>query len=282
MNIIKRSAFIVILTTGLTVIAQLQSGLAAEIFSFIVVGCPHLDQNREGEPTGIEKFEILLKQVDSLQEKPDLMLIAGDIHINGFKKVFPKIKQQVLVTFGNHESMNAREEFKKIFPEIFNGKDYYSFKHKNCLFIQICDSVYRDHLGHLSSQFITPGQKEWLEKQLSENFNKVDHIFIFGHIPPSPSEKVVEIEEWLGHPMFLSVNDRRYLSDLVMKYRPTALFFGHLHKRLEFKIGDSDVVVVGSGNWHFGKNRPIGFMKVKVFTDKIEKEFIPLEIEKIR
>ncbi|MBU0478660.1 metallophosphoesterase [bacterium] len=243
------------------------------LFSFVVVGCPHLTENRKGELTGVEKFEILLEQINSFQEKPDFMLIAGDIHIRGFKEVYPKIKMPVYVSFGNHESLDARKEFRKMFPDLFRKADYYSFKHKNCLFIQICDAIPIDHFGHLSSEFIFPAwggsQCEWLEKQLVNNCNKVIHTFIFGHIPPHPQGK--------DQNEYLAVNDQLYLEKLIRRYKPTALFFAHLHRRLEFKIGDSEVVVVGSSNWHHDKNLPIGFMKVKVFADRIEKEFIPLE-----
>ena len=256
-----------------TLHAQEANGEA--LFSFVVVGCPHISENKKGQPTGIEKFEILLKRIDSLQEKPDFMLIAGDIHIRGFKKVYPKIKMPVYVSFGNHESMGARKEFRKIFPELFKKADFYSFKHKNCLFIQICDAIPGDHVGSLSSEFIFPEwgevrQCEWLEKQLADNYNSVAHTFIFGHIPPHPQGK--------DRNMYLSPNDQKFLKGLIQKYKPTALFFAHLHSRLEFKIGDSEVVVVGSSNWHFDKNSPTGFMKVKVFADRIEKEFIPLGI----
>ena len=229
----------------------------------------------------MEKFKILLKQVQSLPRKPEFMLIVGDIHVKPFKAIMSEVDFEIPmhVIAGNNDIATDRKVLREMFPDDFKGRDFYSFKHKSCLFIGICDAIPKDQVGHLSSQHIAgsvsaagDGQCKWLKNQLAENENKAEHIFIFGHIAPHP--------DGIERNMFLAANDQTFLRKLILKYEPTALFFGHYHRRMRFKIGDSPVFIVRSSNWNFF-DEPYGFLEVTVSKDTIRTEFILLD-EKIK
>ena len=156
-------------------------------------------------------------------------------------------------------------DIREMFPDDFQGRDFYSFEHKGCKFISLCTASCGDHVGHLSSEDITPetGQCAWFEEQLAET---ATHTFVFGHIPPHP--------EGLDLNMFLGQNDSRFVVELVRKFRPAALFFGHQHRRRRFTIGQSPVFVVRSCNWNSGSREPTGFLTVRVQEGGISTEFV--------
>ena len=104
-----------------------------------------------------------------------------------------------------------------------NGEpaDYYAFLHKGVRFIGLCDAGTHDHIGQFCSENIIPrGQCEWLKEQLQKPEKRK---ILFAHIPPHPKNKDVN--------GYLSRNDSIYLNDLVSKYRPEAMFFGHQHRK---------------------------------------------------
>lgn len=244
------------------------------VFTFAVSSDPHTSENRAGEPAGKEKFKRLLRQVENRSPRPDFMLIAGDIHVGPFKKVLAEAKPVIPlhVVPGNHEQRQDRDALQALFPKDFKGNDFYSFTHKGSLFIGLCDVANGDHIGHLNSEFIKgPEQGEWLKSQLAGHQKTADRVFIFGHIPPHPEGKI-------DGGMFLAVNDQKFLRELVREYKPAGMFFGHLHHAMEFKIGSTPVFVVRSSNWNFN-HEPLGFIEVKVYTDRITTEFVPLKLK---
>jgi Icc-related predicted phosphoesterase len=241
------------------------------VFNFVVVSDLHTS-----EKNGPEYLKAFIKQVNTLPDKPDFVLVTGDIHVEPFKKVLEETKPAIPfhLALGNHETRPSRDALAKLFPADFKENDFYSFAHKNSFFIALCDAAANgDHVGHFDSEAIKgSSQGQWLEDQLSQHQKNTDHIFIFAHIPPHP-QGIVE-----GN-MFLSTNDQKQLKELILKYKPSALFFGHLHKKMEFKIGKSSVYVLPSLNWNFDTQQPRAFMIVKVFKDRIAAEFIPLKLD---
>lgn len=238
------------------------------LYSFAVVSDLHMSEH-----DGPGYFKAFVQQLDTLPDKPEFVLVTGDIHVNHFQKVFEEIKPAMPfhVVAGNHENREARNMLAKMFPNDFQHGDFYSFAHKNSLFIGLCDaSTCGDHVGHFESEHIKgANQGQWLEDQLAQNGGKADHVFIFAHIPPNPAGN-------LGGGMFLASNDQRQLRELVLKYKPTALFFGHLHGKQEFAIGDLPVYVLPSLNWNGGQ-QPRGFLIVKVLKSAIATEFVTLD-----
>ena len=237
------------------------------LFSFVVVSDLHLNEKK-----GIDNFIRFLKQVNEIPEKPDFILVTGDIHVGPFEKILSENKFNIPfhVTPGNHEDRQDRDKLAEMFPNDLKEKDFYSFSHKNSFFISLCTAAVKDHVGHFDSEDIKgQNQTEWFESELACNYNIADHIFIFSHIPPSP--------EGVAGNMFLSTNDQKFLRDMVFKYNPSAMFFGHLHQKMNFKIGNTPVYVLPSLNWN-AKNEINGFYIVEV-KSSIEIIFSPLNDE---
>jgi predicted phosphodiesterase len=265
-------ALFFLLSVSLQALAQSpasQPSSSKPLFTFAVVSDIHTSQN-----DGPGYFKAFVKQIDALPDKPEFVLVTGDIHVAPFKKVFEEIKPDVPfhVVSGNHENKEARDMLAKMFPADLKDKDFYSFPYKNSFFIGLCTAAATgDHVGHFESEFIRgEHQGQWLEEQLDKNYKTADHIFIFAHIPPNPAGNI-------GGGSYLTTNDQKQLRELTQKYKPSALFFGHLHVKAEFKIADSPVYVLPSLNWNFGDQQPRQFLIVNVFKNKIAARFIDLQ-----
>jgi predicted phosphodiesterase len=266
------ASFLLLLAISLQAAAQepaKQPPAQSPLFTFAVVSDLHMSEH-----DGPGYFKAFVRQIDALPEKPDFVLVTGDIHVDAFAKAFGEIQPAIPfhVIAGNHENRDARDKLAKMFPNDFNDKDFYSFTHKNSCFIGLCDATTTgDHVGHFESEFIKGEQQgRWLEEQLRQNSGKVDHVFIFGHIPPSPNGNAGR--------SYLSTNDQKQLRELVLQYKPAALFFGHMHEKMSFKIGQSPVYVLPSLNWNSNpQSQPRSFMAVRVFKDAVATELIPLK-----
>jgi Icc-related predicted phosphoesterase len=198
-------------------------------------------------------------------EKPDFILLLGDIHPEALKPHLAELKIPIHATPGNHESdPETRALLYEMFPDDFKlqGKssDYYSFVHKDVRFISVCDAGKGgEHIGQFCSENIRPtGQCEWLENELT---CKEPRKVVFAHIPTE--------RNGADKNMFLSRNDSRWFNALISAAQPTALFFGHLHKRTEeYQIGTTRVFQVRSCCWNFEK-APIGFLHVRMLPEGI-------------
>jgi len=214
--------------------------------------------------------------VQKLAPEPDFMLILGDVHGDALKEVLTEtdFRLPIHVVFGNADDKASRKTLRAMFPQDFAENDFYSFQHKGCKFIGICDAIPGDHVGHLSSEFYRGlNQCSWLEQQLADGRASCDHTFAYAHIPPHPEDKEANY--------YLAVNDQRFLKQLVLKHEPTALFFGHLHRMEKFTIGKTDVISVHGSNWTNTlvppPYDPIGFHVARVYEDGVELDFIPIE-----
>jgi len=79
---------------------------------------------------------------------------------------------------------------------------------------------------------------------------------------------------------YLAVNDQRFIRQLVLKYEPTALLFGHLYRLETFSVGNTRVISVHGSNWTNTLVPPphdlIGFNIVRVYRKRFAVEFIPM------
>jgi hypothetical protein len=229
-------------------------GNAGAAYSFVVVADPHLAENREGEATGADKFRRVLEAVSALDPAPDFVLVAGDLHVDVLAELLPEIPVPAHVVAGNHENAKHRERLRGLFPDDFQGRDFYSFAHKGDLFIGMCNAAATDHVGHFETESNTPpvGQVEWVESELARR-DQFARVFLFGHVPPEAACR--------PDPMCLAQNDARWLRDQVARTRPTALFFGHRHHMVTFAFEGVPVHGLRSCNWNF-HNEPTGFTRV--------------------
>lgn len=238
----------------------------AESFCFCVAADPHcLDGPTKGIEdlgTGADRFMRCVAAIEQLpaEDRPDFLLVAGDLHVRAFLPLIKDVPIPVHVTAGNHESSpDDRKALREAFPGDFalDGKpsDYYSFVHKNARFISVCDAgLGGEHIGVFCSENIRPrGQCEWIEEQLSM---PEPVRILFTHIP---TERNGEDQE-----MHVNRNDSRWFNALVQRTKPTALFFGHLHSPTEeYRIEETRVWQVRSCCWNIGA-APIGFLHVRV------------------
>lgn len=240
--------------------------LAENEFRFIIVSDLHVS-----EKDGGEKFRTFLQKVDELQLTPDFIIVTGDIHAKPFRKILEEYpsKYRFFVAFGNHERREDRESLRELLSLPTKDRDFYSFTHKSVRFLFLCDaSDFGDHIGHFESEGIRGKEQQvWLEKELDVDQSMILSCFIFAHIPPSQDGK--------GDSMYISTNDQKELRELFRRYKPSAMFCGHLHRRVEFSVEGVPVYVVPSLNWNFD-NEPPGFYLVYVNGDKWKTEFIQL------
>lgn len=271
-DFLRNAAVGVTLVTGVSRAALGQGGTASEDFCFCVAADPHCADapkpDFEKYGTGLDCFMTAVREMEAMEgpDRPDFMLLLGDIHPQALEGRVKDIRIPVHATPGNHEAtQETRELLRSFFPGDFrvNGiaSDYYSFVHKGARFISVCDTgAGGDHVGHLCSEIIRPeGQCEWLEQELAApEAVKV----VFAHIP---------IERDGGdRNMYLGRNDSRWLRGLVEKTGPAAMFFGHLHHPTEeYAMGDTRVFQVRSCSWNFNKV-PIGFLHVRVKGGQLE------------
>jgi len=268
-----------VLTCLLSAQAQAQGTAQANLqlvpFTFAVIADPHCAEKVRWDVhsydkscgTHMDRLFRCLAEMEKLTgiDKPDFVLVVGDIHPHELVKHMDKIRIPLHLTAGNHETGKRREQLRNLAPEDFqiDGKpsDYYSFVHKGCRFIGVCSAGRGgDHVGHLCSESIRPlGQCEWLERELAQ---PEAHKFVFSHIPPQP--------DGLDRNSYLSRNDSRYFNKLVTRTQPTAMFFGHQHRPTrEHTIGQTRSFILRSYSWN-SRQAPLGFMLVKVSDSGIE------------
>jgi hypothetical protein len=239
----------------------------AEKYTFAVIADPHLREDRDDEPTGVEKFRAWLTRLEQEAPHAQFALICGDIHPEKLEPLLPAIALPLHVVHGNHERESHREMLRNMFPEDFAGSDFYSFEHGEDLFVGVCSATPGDHIGHFQSQYITPKTEQlaWLEELLSRRA-QWRNVFVFGHVPPE--------EQCRPNTMCLAQNDARWLRGLVGETQPTALFFGHRHKRVDFDFAGVPVHGLRSVNWNSG-GEAVGGMIVDVDGEMVETRFVP-------
>lgn len=239
----------------------------AESYAFAAIADPHLREDREGEPTGVEKFRGLLARLREQTPGPEFALLLGDIHPEKLEPLLPEIDFPLHVVHGNHEGKSHREMLRAMFPDDFGERDFYSFERGEDLFIALCTAIPGDHVGHLQSQFIAHSlaQPAWFEELLSRR-EQWRHVFIYGHVPPE--------ELCRASSMCLAQAECRWLHERVAETSPTALFFGHRHKQVDFGIGDVPVYGLRSVNWNSG-GEPTGCLMVSVEPAGIDTRFVP-------
>ena len=240
------------------------------LYAFAAIADPQV-----GRIAGVEKQKFIFNTIKEMKEKPDFILVLGDIsNEKSFTQAWAdaNVGVPLHITFGNHESEKSREFLRKKFKEDLGERDFYSFKHKGSLFIVLCNAGVEDHVGHFYSEFIKGGdQFQWLEQELRKNDKKMNHIFIAGHVPPDPYMR--------NNGNAIKLSDQMRLSGLLKKYKVTAMFFGHLHKRQRFHFTGVPTYVMRSSHWNKDENEPVGFNIVKVYKNGIQTEFIEAKVD---
>jgi len=239
---------------------------AEPLFSFIALADPHLSENRQGEPTGVEKLSRALEVIRGLALQPAFILLLGDIHPDKLEPFMDQWPAPVHPVHGNHENAAHRKKLRELFASDYAGKDFYAFTHADCRFIGLCTALVGDHVGHFESEDITPpvGQVEFLERELDAALGMRGR-FLFGHVPPERDNKPTA--DCLGS------HEALYLHQLVQDKHVTACFFGHRHASTLYSMGETAMYGVPSVNWNFG-GKPVGFLQVLVYPSEVRAEFV--------
>lgn len=246
-------------------VAQREADRAS--YTFAAIADPHLREDREGEPTGVEKFEALLARLGQEAPETEFALLLGDIHPDRLGPILPQIALPLHPVIGNHENRAHREMLREQFPADLGESDYYAFEHGEDLFVGLCTAIPGDHVGHFQSQQISPStaQLAWLEELLARR-DEWRNVFVFAHIPPE--------EQSRASSMCLAQNDSRWFHELVAATRPKALYFGHRHRQIDFEIASVPVHGVRSCNWNSG-GEPVGCLVVRVEGEQVTARFMP-------
>ncbi len=206
----------------------------------------------------LPQYEMARQMADCHKEFPfDFVLMLGDNIYGGkserdFERKFSLPYKPLLdagvqfyASLGNHDSTNER--YYKLFN--MNGQRYYTFKKGNARFFA------------LDSNYLDPGQLQWLETQLRES-NENWKICFF-HQPLYSDGR--------AHGADLDLRVR--LEPLLEKYNVSVVFSGHDHvyERIKPRHGTTYFIVGDSGQLRFHNLQPsaemaAGFDKDRAFV----------------
>jgi acid phosphatase type 7 len=184
------------------------------------------------------------------QEKPDLLLLTGDMPFHGSDPKDWKIYEQetaswqaehlrVYPTIGNHEILlslpRGLQNYFHAYPQIQNSP-WYSLRFGNVYVIALD-----------TTNFWAPGwpQRDWLEAQLAHLPASVDFVFFLFHVPIVAD---LQTAFMVGIPNPTGLEMRQYLEAQAAKsHAKFVIFNGHIHNYERFEINGITHVITGGG-----------------------------------
>lgn len=266
------SILIILFITSITGFSQ--EKISSEPFFFIQITDPQFGffESNKGFSRETELYEKAVMEINRL--KPDFIVITGDLvnnkddksQITEFKRVTSKISPSIPVWYspGNHDTGQSptQQDIDAFVSEY--GHDRFSFRQKNSLFIGLNSCLIKSNVPMLEkSQF------EWLSGELSKA-GAMNHRIIFTHYPFF----INAFDEPETYSNISTETRNRYL-DLFKKYKVDAIFAGHLHNNASAKYGEMDMITTSAVGKPLAE-APSGFRIVKVWSDRIESTYYPL------
>ena len=165
--------------------------------------------------------------------------------VENFHRLASNLKMPLYLTPGNHDIGDkpvtwmpagmVNGEHIALYRKRF-GRDYFSFDHQQCHFIIINSPLVN------SGDPAEAEQAAWLEADLDTCKGK--RTFMFSHYPvyvsdPEEPESYDNIDE----------PGRSWLLDLIRRYKPEALFAGHVHNFWYDVIGETEYYVLPSASF---------------------------------
>ncbi len=205
--------------------------------------------------------------IENLEEKPDAIIVAGDLTPFGPKTLVTKIKSAldktapyVFMIPGNEDPKDVREEMKKLKIDMHNK----SKKIKDTTLI-----------GFEGAQWLESGNQVFINyAPVHEILKKTKgKTILVTHVPPFDTKADIL---WTG-----SHVGSPFLRSLVEDYQPDMVICGHIHEsRCIDTVGKTKIVNTGAltdgyAAWIDTENFDVSFFKIK--KKKIEK-FIEKEI----
>ncbi len=187
-----------------------------------------------------EKLKTAIKSINRLKNKPDLIMITGDL-VNCGEEAEYKILKSILkeldipcyLGIGNHD---CRETFQAVFsdqgylPE--NGFVHYSIEQENLRLIMLDTNIFQAPQGVLC-----PERLAWLDKTLSEKPDMPTLLFM--HHPPFKTG--IKTMDNMG------LEEAKAFGQVVEKHdQVIRIFCGHLHRPIQSVFHGTPVQVCPS------------------------------------
>jgi 3',5'-cyclic AMP phosphodiesterase CpdA len=230
-----------------------------------------------GNEFNIKVFETGRKAVNSLDPKPDMIFVSGDLTFEGTLPEYKMVKERIeefeaktMIIPGNHD---ARHMGYQLFTEFFGDLEF--FEEVGDIGIMGLDSTQPDKdEGHIGRDMY-----EWVEEEL----NKSDKLKVLGlhhHIVPVPNS---------GREQNI-INDAGGVLDLVLKNNVSLILMGHRH--VPYAVRVHRTLMVNAGTFssartraHFGNSFNIidiqdGAINVSKYDIGSEKEELMVEFDR--
>lgn len=183
------------------------------------------------------------KAASNIQKlNPDLVFAVGDLvsscdggkeceaKLTDWKNILGLLLSKTYAAQGNHDR-TGKEKADAVWQNVFskfpaNGpagfsRLVYSFDFENSHFIVLASDKPKEHI-------INNVQRDWLEKDLSNNAK--ENTFVFFHEPAYPANSKI------GESLDVNAGDRDALWNILKNHKVTAVFSGHEHIQSRRKV----------------------------------------------
>ena len=214
-----------------------------KLYSFLGLADLHLDKTDWN--TAHTDFPNALKYANAMEAA--FVCLAGDVTNNGLEeelRIFKECVERyspdvpVYAITGNHDANNYNE-IVRLFKEYTGCPLYYSFPHRNDVFIMLgCR-------GSWEGGLFTVEELQWLYETLEANRNK--RCFVFHHVRPQDgcgnAFGIYKYDIWGG-------TEATVFESLMHHYKNAHQFHGHSHLKFYLQYG-SDVANIDHlfGGW---------------------------------
>jgi acid phosphatase type 7 len=202
--------------------------------------------NTSDTQPGVRKW--LVQKVG--EEKPDLLLITGDMPFNGsnaddWKVYFQETalwtqeRLRIYPTIGNHEILpdprSGMRNYFAAYPQI-DHHAWYSVQLGNIYLITLDSTNFLNTRGP---------QRKWLESQLAHLPSSADFVFFLFHVPLVSD---LQTAFMLGIPSPDILALRHYLeAQAAASHAKFVIFNGHIHNYERFEVNGITHVITGGG-----------------------------------
>jgi 3',5'-cyclic AMP phosphodiesterase CpdA len=190
-------------------------------FDFVIINDIHYVDDADGKWLA----DVVVKSIREQAEKPDFIIIAGDLsedgsvkQVGGVKTAIGALKLPLYVVVGNHDYVpktKNRAAYEQLFPKSIN----YAFEHKGWNFVAL-DSTD----GVRAQANVLPPTMNWVDQNLKK-IDKARPMLLLTHFPLGPG-----------------VSNRSLNADALLDkfkgHNLSCVFGGHHHGFTEKKVGE--------------------------------------------
>ena len=231
-------------------------------YSFLVVNDLHSLDKKCGP-----WFEKVVRQMAAHEEKPELLLIAGDLAEDGkaeqlaaVKEIFAGLKLPFYVVPGNHDYTPKQE--RKAYDDLFPDRLNYTFDQNGWQFVSL-DTTEGTKSANTTIAVTT---LKWLDDQLPK-LDKKKPLIIVTHFP-------------LGDGVKMRPKNADDVLKRFLEYNLRAAYSGHFHGFTEKKAGDAVLTTnkccaFSRGNHDGTKEK--GYFLVAAKDGRLERKFVEVK-----